>query len=208
MNVSVSGFDVTSAESKSVFECFKNEHGANFTIFKGWKSEGIFNPACVENLKTAESVGIYDNSIYLFPCPGKSAVTQVKDLISNLSNSNAKYNRIWMDVEPNHNAGCAWSNNYDSNCDYLQLLLSTALDNGVPAVGVFSANFDWEKIMNGVDGCKNASTYGPVWYYSGNDAQNFDDWDKARFGGWDKPFMKQTAEGTTQCGIDVDTDWK
>ena len=80
LNVGTFGFDVTSAESQSVFECFKNEHGANFTIFKGWKSEGIFNSACVENLKTAESVGIYDNDLYFFPCRGKSAVAQVTEL--------------------------------------------------------------------------------------------------------------------------------
>ena len=66
------------------FSCLKSSYAVDFSITRAWLSTGAFDSASITNLNNAKAAGIPYNDVYMFPCRGKSAATQVDDMIADL----------------------------------------------------------------------------------------------------------------------------
>jgi len=76
------GFDISA--SCNEFSCLHNTYGAQFMITRAWQSFGAFDSSSIPNLENARSAGIEYTDVYMFPCRGLSASTQMIDLINDL----------------------------------------------------------------------------------------------------------------------------
>lgn len=195
------GVDVSQLYSTSTYSCMKSQ-GTSFVIVRGYKSSGTVDSYAVANLKNARSAGIKYVDVYMFPCRGKNATTQVNQMMAAINGS--FYGMVWLDVETNPSSGCSWSGySATSNCGYVQELVSAVKANG-KAVGIYSSSSMWQTIMGSRYGCKNVASQ-PLWYAHYDNTQSFSDFQA--FGGWTKPTMKQYKGDTTLCGASVDMDY-
>jgi hypothetical protein len=71
----LTGVDVSQLFSTSTYTCMKND-GFHFVIIRGFCSFGGIDHNAVQSLKNAKAAGL-TTDIYMFPCRGKSATTQV-----------------------------------------------------------------------------------------------------------------------------------
>ncbi len=81
------GVDYSTLLSVSTHQCFR-QNGISFAIPRAYYSYGAFDPNGPQNVANARAAGISYVDIYMFPCRGKSAATQVNDLVSRMSGSN------------------------------------------------------------------------------------------------------------------------
>lgn len=190
------GVDVSTLVNN--WSCLKSA-GYNFAIPRAYCSFGGMDHNAVANINNARNAGIQYVDVYMFPCRGKSATSQVSELVSGLGS--AHYGQIWIDVETNPSSGCSWAGHSGSdNCAYLSSLVSAIKSHGkVP--GIYSSYYMWESIMGSASACTGLSGV-PLWYAHYDDATTFSDF--KRFGGWSKPAMKQFKGDTTACGYGVD----
>ena len=70
------GIDYATAETKATHQCWKNA-GMSFAIPRAWRSYGSFDPNGPTNVANARAAGFQFVDIYMFPCRGKSATSQV-----------------------------------------------------------------------------------------------------------------------------------
>jgi hypothetical protein len=76
------GVDISQACGE--FSCLKSSYGVDFSITRAWMSYGAFDSASITNLNNAAAAGIPYNDVYLFPCRGKSASSQVDTMMADL----------------------------------------------------------------------------------------------------------------------------
>ena len=79
------GVDIS--QSFNNFSCLKS-NGVNFVITRAWKSYGAYDSIAIGNINNARSAGIPYVDVYMFPCRGQSAASQVNSLISSLGSAN------------------------------------------------------------------------------------------------------------------------
>ena len=194
------GVDFSTLLSVSEFECLKND-GMHFAIPRAWRSSGTPDPNAVQNIKNARAAGIANVDVYLFPCRGKSAADQVKQMITDLASAN--YGMIWMDVETNPSSGCSWASfSHASNCDYLGELVNAVKAQGkVP--GIYASHYMWTEIFGTASACPHYTSVA-MWYAHYDGKETFDDYAALSFGGWTKPTVKQYKGTTTKCNAGVD----
>ena len=72
------GIDLSSGTNE--FKCLK-EHEKHFVVTRAWHSYGGPDPSAPTNLDRARAAGIKNRDIYMFPCRGKSASSQVSEMI-------------------------------------------------------------------------------------------------------------------------------
>lgn len=65
------------------FKCME-EHGEHFVVTRAWHSYGGADTTAPHNLARARDAGIKYRDVYMFPCRGKSATGQVRDMLSYL----------------------------------------------------------------------------------------------------------------------------
>jgi len=82
LTVATFGVDVSAACNE--WSCLHNTYAADFMITRGWQSFGAFDSSSITNLQNARSAGIAYTDVYMFPCRGQSASTQMVDLINDL----------------------------------------------------------------------------------------------------------------------------
>ncbi|TNV75753.1 hypothetical protein FGO68_gene6955 [Halteria grandinella] len=195
------GVDYSTLQSVETHQCWKNT-GLHFAIPRAYKSFGAFDTNGPRNVANARAAGFEYVDIYMFPCRGKDAASQVADLVNQMGNSN--YGQIWLDIETNESTGCSWAGHSgDSNCAYVNELISAIKSHGkVP--GVYSSYYMWESIMGHPLNCGGHNGI-PLWYAHYDNSQSFSDFHS--FGGWSKPNIKQYAGTTTLCGGGVDFSW-
>ena len=179
------GVDYSTALSVSTHQCLKT-NGVSFVIPRAYYSYGAFDPNAPTNIANARAAGISFVDVYMFPCRGKSAATQVNDLVSRLSGSN--YGQIWLDVETNPSSGCSWTQGTGaSNCQYVTDLVN-AVKNLGKTPGIYSSYYMWESIMGGAGNCAGLGSV-PLWYAHYDNSPSFSDF--RAFGGWKTPNIKQ-----------------
>ena len=140
----VLGLDISDSMSVSTFQCFKT-NGYQFVIIRGFRSYGAVDPYVISNINNAKSAGLIAD-IYMFPCRGKTASSQVDALFSGVPSS--AYGMVWIDVENNPSSGCAWGKDYTSNCAYLTDLIAKIKAKGKNP-GIYASNYMWETVMGG-----------------------------------------------------------
>ena len=179
-------------------QCLKN-NGVSFAIPRAYYSYGAFDPNGATNVAHAREAGIPYVDIYMFPCRGKSAASQVSDLVSKMGNAN--YGMIWLDIETNPSTGCSWTQGSGaSNCQYVTDLVNAVKSHGKTA-GIYSSYYMWESIMGTAGSCTSQSGTS-LWYAHYDGSPSFSDF--RSFGGWTKPSIKQYVGDTTLCGAGVD----
>lgn len=146
----------------------------------------------------------------MFPCRGKDASVQVKDLIDYLDSMKDDQSpfayttgTIWLDIETNPSTGCSWTlGNNETNCQFIKKLVDEIQARG-RSVGIYASHYMWLQILGAVDKC-NIFTTIPIWYAHYDKVQSFDDWQTNKFGGWTVPTLKQYAGDSPICGFKVD----
>eukprot|EP01084_Bolivina_argentea_P027494 51105_1 len=77
------GVDLSTASNE--WSCLHSTDGFDFSICRAWKSYGAFDSTSITNLNNAAKAGVPYNDVYLFPCRGKSAASQVDAMIADLA---------------------------------------------------------------------------------------------------------------------------
>lgn len=88
------GLDLAGSFSAANFQCIKNA-GYSYVILRGYRSTGSLDPTATQSLTNAKSAGLVTD-MYMFPCRGKSASTQVDEMINGINGN--LYGTIWIDV--------------------------------------------------------------------------------------------------------------
>lgn len=96
------GVDISTTVSDSAASCFAS-NGISFVIPRGYMSVGDVDHSVCSTLNAAMNAGIKTRDVYIFPCPtcGKSAATQMNELVSYLRGNcaSAWSGRVWLDIE-------------------------------------------------------------------------------------------------------------
>ena len=147
------GIDVSQLFSVANYTCAKN-NGVTFGIPRGYCSFGGMDKNVVTTLKHMREAGLHTDT-YMFPCRGKSAVSQVHEMISNIPEN--LYERIWLDIETNPSPGCSWNGHSGtSNCDFLIELVKEIKAKGKP-VGIYASKYMWSSIFGSNSACAHAA---------------------------------------------------
>ena len=192
------GVDYSTPQSVATHQCWKN-NGISFAIPRAYCSYGGIDANGINNVNNARAAGIPYVDIYMFPCRGKSASTQVDELINHMGSSN--FGMIWLDIETNPSSGCSWASfSGSSNCAHVTEAVNRIRARG-KTPGIYSNYYMWESIMGGAGQCAGLGNV-PLWYAHYDGLASFSDF--RSFGGWTKPNMKQYIGDTTLCGAGVD----
>ena len=196
------GIDVSQLFSVENYTCAKN-NGITFGIPRGYCSFGGLDRNTNQSLENMQKAGL-KTDVYMFPCRGKSAKTQVDDMINNIPSTS--YDRIWIDIETNPSSGCT-RNGYttDQNCNYTLELLDAIKARGKP-VGIYASRYMWNQIYGSTTACTEAAAGVPLWYAHYDMNPSFSDF--AAFGGWSTPSIKQYQGTNALCGLSVDRNWR
>jgi len=202
----IHGVDVSSDVYGNTFSCLKsNNYG--MMIVRAWHSTGVFDDNAIHTLYNALDAGITDTNVYLFPCKGKDAASQMNGMIAGLAASapypagkTDGYDRIWLDIETNPSSGCGWGSDLSSNCQFIKELLDAATAKG-KKVGVYTSKYMWEGIAG--SSCTVGAGY-PLWYPHYDFVDSCSDF--TSFGGWTSPTIKQFSDRKSICGITSDAD--
>ncbi len=194
------GVDVSQLFTTSTYTCMKNE-GFTFAIPRGYQSFGAVDPHVHANLNNARAAGLATD-IYMFPCRGKSANSQVDQMIEGIPSN--LYGMVWIDVETNPSSGCGWGSDHAGNCNYLNELIARIKSHG-KAPGIYASRYMWQSIMGSFTACTAPGAH-PLWYAHYDNSASFSDFQA--FGGWTKPHMKQYQGDTTLCSAGVDKNFK
>lgn len=208
--IATNGIDLSQCFNN--FSCLKSS-GEDFVITRSWLSYGAFDSCGAQNVRNAKNAGIQYVDVYMFPCRGQSASSQVSSLVSGLSSSlgedqfdderellESSYGMIWIDVETNPSRGCGWGSDYSANCQYVEELISAIQSHGRKA-GVYSSEYMWEQIMGSRTACTGPSKV-DLWYAHYDHSASFSDY--RQIGGWSSPSIKQYVGDTSECGVGVD----
>jgi hypothetical protein len=185
--------------------------GYSHAIVRAYHSYGAIDADAPRLIQLSNQAGL-STDVYMFPCRGKDAATQVNQLADYLdqmlkqgTESRFEYTTgmIWLDIETNPSSGCTWAHDTpESNCQYVQELISAIKARG-RAVGIYASAYMWNQIMGSKDSCTDFSSF-PLWYAHYDGKESFDDWPTSKFGGWAQPVLKQFAGDSVVCGYKLD----
>ena len=182
---SVLGVDVSQLFSTSTYQCMKN-NGYQFAIIRGYCSFGGMDTHAVQSLTNAKNAGLITD-IYMFPCRGKSATSQVDEMVKNIPGN--LYGMVWVDVETNPSSGCSWStHDAKSNCDFITEIVNRIKSHG-KKVGVYASSYMWQTILGSRTNCPSVASSAQLWYAHYDKSPSFSDY--TSIGGWSKPNIKQ-----------------
>lgn len=75
--------DVSALVSADQYKCLKGK-GIDFSIVRAWHSYGGFDANARASVNNAWAGGMKNVDVYLFPCTGKSASSQVAGTVSGM----------------------------------------------------------------------------------------------------------------------------
>jgi hypothetical protein len=153
------------------FTCLAQQ-GYTLSIVRAYHSYGAIDVDAPNSIQRSNNAGL-STDVYMFPCRGKNASTQVNELVNYLeqmtqtTGTASRYEfttgTIWLDVETNPSPGCTWAQGTgDSNCAYLKEVVD-ALEARGRSVGIYASGYMWNQIMGSKTACTSFSQY-PLWY--------------------------------------------
>jgi len=189
------GVDVSDSVSSSAASCLAGE-GYSWAVVRAWRSYGAFDSSAPGSLSAFQSAGITAD-VYLFPCAGMDAATQVQQMVSSLQGAGSTWGTIWLDIESNPSSGCAWTD-ANTNCNFIGTMITTA-QGLVLSVGVYASEYMWSIIPGGT--CTVGSGV-PLWYANYDNVEDCSDF--AAFGGWGSAAWHQWSDAGGDCGVSYD----
>ena len=206
------GVDVSSPVGAAAAQCMARTANLSFGVARAWHSDDSgYDGGATVSLRAWAAAGVAGDA-YMFPCTrAGTAAAQVAALRGNLSAAGLAPGRIWLDIESNGDARCAWAPaDRAANCAFMaELVAAAAADGG--RWGVYSSIHEWTTIMTAAAdpaGCPVAAAL-PLWYphYETPPNPSFSDFQP--FGGWARPAAKQYDDGRAGhiCGISVDNNY-
>ncbi|XP_065183148.1 probable GH family 25 lysozyme 2 [Sycon ciliatum] len=186
------GVDVSQPTGLTAFKCLK-QSGHKFAIVRAYESIGAPDSHAPATISNAWGADFSHVDVYLFPCYrcGNPAA-QVQSMVSHLSGS--RYGMIWLDVEG------SWSSSKTDNQNFFTELAAAARKE--KSTGVYTSQYQWSSIMGDWDG----GSHLPLWYAHYDNNPSFSDFEK--FGGWDRPNVKQYEGDKFECGAGVDLNYE
>jgi hypothetical protein len=190
---SLIGLDTSPAFAfQSNFDCLKSA-GYSFANVRAFTLEGIdLDLSVKDTLLYAKRAGL-KTELFIRPCRGKNAKFQIDTVI--LVIPQQYYDRFWLFLEENPNAGCEWSNDHKSNCDYVKEMISQIEYFKTPA-GIQTSDSFYKRIF-GNSGC-DLSKY-PLIYNRADGSPSFEDY--TPFGGWSAPYGKSFQNNVNLCNL-------
>ena len=78
-----------------------HQQGFSFGIVRAYQSFGQPDSRAAATVANAWAGGMAHVDVYMFPCPrcGKSAATQVDELVHYLRSNGVRYGMVWLDIE-------------------------------------------------------------------------------------------------------------
>jgi GH25 family lysozyme M1 (1,4-beta-N-acetylmuramidase) len=196
----VLGVDVSQLFSTATYTCIKNA-GFSYVIPRGYCSYGGVDANIHSNLNNARAAGL-STDIYMFPCRGKSATSQVDQMVAAIAGN--LYGTVWIDVETNPSSGCGWGSDHSLNCAFLTETINRIKSHG-KTPGIYASKVMWTNIMGSASACTGPSSQ-LLWYAHYDNSASFSDF--SPFGGWTKPHIKQYQGDVTLCGAGVDKNYR
>lgn len=195
------GVDISQLMSVSIGTCLKNA-GYNTIIVRGYCSYGAVDSNVCSSLQNAQSAGIANRDVYMFPCPtcSTSAASQVSALVSYLTNNcnSAWSKKIWLDIEGSQ----YWYSSTTTNRSWYQALKDACVSHSGVSCGIYSSYYQWESIFGSTSYAYGSNL--PLWYAHYDNSKVWTDF--VSFGGWTTPAVKQYTGDATVCGMGVDLD--
>lgn len=190
------GFDAAPVVSfQSTFDCLKSG-GYSFANIRAYSVEGVDLDLSVKDTLIYAQRSGFKTDLFLRPCKGKSAKFQIDAIM--LAIAEQYYDRFWLYLGHNPNAGCEWSSPH-TNCDYIKTMVDQIKYFKKP-VGIYVSPEQWRNIMGSLGSCPELGEY-PLIYPNNNNSPNFDDF--VPFGGWKAPYGKVFQSNITACGTTI-----
>lgn len=202
------GVDVSIAVTEEQFECLSGAYKAEYAIVRAYRSIGAPDEAAPATISAAATAGLR-TAIYHFPNTSQPAVQQVQASLDALRQAGVDPSsltepvQLWLDIER-----FRWPDDPVSNTQFIVDMFNAGTSAGL-RVGVYSGRYSWPAITGNSSAL--SALKAPLWYahYQSPPQLNFDDYyGWGTYGGWSQPYMKQYAGDDTDCGVDVDLNWR
>ena len=195
----VLGVDVSQPASPAAAACLRAA-GYSFAIPRAWESVGRFDASAPGSVASFWGAKFDHVDVYMFPCSGRNATQQVRELRGNLTAASVRFGMLWLDIEYNPDAACAWAADKAANCAFLGELAAAAAAAGFNT-GVYTSVHEYGLFF---DMTCTVASHLPLWYphYEVPPQPNFNDF--SPFAGWAKPAIKQFDDHGPSCGVGVD----
>uniref|UniRef100_A0A1I8B551 DUF4874 domain-containing protein n=1 Tax=Meloidogyne hapla TaxID=6305 RepID=A0A1I8B551_MELHA len=102
-----------------------------------------------------------------------------------LDDNNAKFDRVWLLIYTWPGFGQGWSNDKDKNVEIIEEMIITLKERNL-TYGIYTAKDYWINIT----GNTKKFCDSPLFYVNHDGKNNFDDFYKNPFGGWEEPTIK------------------
>jgi len=201
--IAIEGVDFSKfqgAPAQATFNCFK-KHKKDFLIMQIWGGGEGINGDFVKNYKKAKAAKITYIDAYAFICNGCDGNTPANICKKINETLPGDFNgTVWIDVE--NCEGC-WKGSPKTRLKFVQAVVKKCNETGME-LGVYSGLGVWESVFGkaGFDGGSLKKL--PLWYSHYDDDPSFKDWPSVKFGGWEKPAIKQYKGSTPYCKTTVD----
>jgi hypothetical protein len=201
------GIDFAGPMKISQAQCLIKAGYGDFAIVRAWHSYGAFDTDAAGAIANLRQGGYKNIDVYMFPCPTKNVVSQVKDMVANLSAHGVRYGRVWLDIEEDPSTNCGWYADKTRNCQIMSDLAKAINDTGL-SWGTYCSNYEWSTLFGPACTVPLAARR-PLWYAHYEKPPNPSFSDFKPFGGWSTPYSKQydDTDGGVCVGGLVDVSW-
>ncbi|KAL7070422.1 hypothetical protein ACQ4LE_010536 [Meloidogyne hapla] len=168
----------------STFKYFQKILSTNFVIFRALNENEIVEKAVI-NIVNARTAGIVDIDIYLNTNVSDNPSEAIIKTLDYLDDNNAKFDRVWLLIYTWPGFGQGWSNDKDKNVEIIEEMIITLKERNL-TYGIYTAKDYWINIT----GNTKKFCDSPLFYVNHDGKNNFDDFYKNPFGGWEEPTIK------------------
>nr|CAD2180031.1 unnamed protein product [Meloidogyne enterolobii] len=185
------------------YKCLQDTLSAKFVVIGALREDGVIDKNADINIIFARAAGFVDIDIYFYPCA--SCINEIKDTLKYLEDYNAKFNRVWLCIwgvtDAKNPEG--WSSVQDKNVEIIKKMVDTVKGKNYD-YGIYTSRDNWIEITGNTREFNDA----PLLYYNYDYKNNFDDFYRNPFGGWQTPTMKLYTYYKKVCGAEVWSLWK
>lgn len=99
------GVDTAGTVTTSQATCLAQAN-VTFAVVRALHSTGAVDTTAASAAAAFKAAGVSSVGVYAFPCPTKSASTQISAMMTYLKNNAVDFDTVWLDIETNPTTGC------------------------------------------------------------------------------------------------------